>query len=193
MSSNEILNILEKVNAIEYGHFILSSGKRSSTYCQCAKIFIDPDVGELICSRLSDLISKKISKKIDYVVSPALGGVLVGYETAKQLSVKSVFYERVDNQFVMRRGFQLKEGKNILFVEDVITTGKSTNECLQELNKMNINLVGIACIVDRTTSKVFNDHEIISLIKLDIPVYDVDNLPEDLINIDPIKPGSRRI
>lgn len=193
MSSNEMLGILEKVNAIQYGHFILSSGKRSSTYCQCAKIFIDPDVGELICSKLADAVSEKVNKKIDYVVSPALGGVLVGYETAKKLSVKSVFYERVDDQFVMRRGFELEEGKNILFVEDVITTGKSTNECLQELNKININLVGIACIVDRTTSKVFNDHEIISLIKLDIPVYDVDSLPEDLMNIDPIKPGSRRI
>jgi len=188
-----MLGILEKVNAIQYGHFILSSGKRSSTYCQCAKIFIDPDVGELICSKLADAVSEKVNKKIDYVVSPALGGVLVGYETAKKLSVKSVFYERVDDQFVMRRGFELEEGKNILFVEDVITTGKSTNECLQELNKININLVGIACIVDRTTSKVFNDHEIISLIKLDIPVYDVDSLPEDLMNIDPIKPGSRRI
>ena len=193
MSANEILKILEEVDAIQYGHFILSSGKRSSTYCQCAKIFINPKIGELICKKLANLVSNQIKEKIDYVVAPALGGVLVGYEMAKQLSAESIFYERVDEKFIMRRGFKLEEGKNILFVEDVITTGKSTNECLLELNKLNINLIGIASIVDRTSKKVFEKYEIISLLKLNIPVYDPENLPEELKKLLPIKPGSRKI
>ena len=193
MNSEEILKILEKVDAIQYGHFILSSGKRSSTYCQCAKIFIDPKIGSQICNELAQRIKDKINDQIDYVVSPALGGILVGYETARQLKSKSVFYERVNNEFQLRRGFQIEENKNVLFVEDVITTGKSSKECLAELNKLNINLIGIACIVDRSSGNIFDDHQITSLIKLEIPVYDEQNIPDELKNIEPIKPGSRLI
>ena len=193
MNSEEILKILEKVNAIQYGHFILSSGKRSSTYCQCAKIFVNPDIGSQICKLLADEIKKIVNQKIDYIVSPAMGGILVGYETAKQLKVQSVFYERVNNDFQMRRGFEIQENKNILFIEDVITTGKSSNECLNELEKLNVNLLGIACIVDRSSSKIFTDHEIISLIKLNIPVYNEEDVPDNLKNIPPVKPGSRLI
>ncbi len=193
MDSDEILKILETVEAIQYGHFILSSGKRSSTYCQCAKIFIDPKIGSKICNLLAKRIKDQINHNIDYVVSPAMGGILVGYEIAKQLNSQSVFFERVDNEFQMRRGFEIKENKNILFVEDVITTGKSSKECLVELKKLNINLLGIACIVDRSSENIFNDHEIISLIKLDIPVYDEEDLPNELKSINPTKPGSRII
>ena len=193
MNSEEILKILEKVNAIQYGHFILSSGKRSSTYCQCAKIFVNPDIGLQVCTLLADKIKNTVDQNIDYIVSPAMGGILVGYETAKQLKAKSVFYERVNNEFQMRRGFEIEENKNILFIEDVITTGKSSNECLIELEKLNVNLLGIACLVDRSTGKIFSDHEIISLIKLNIPVYNEEDIPEDLKNMSPVKPGSRLI
>jgi orotate phosphoribosyltransferase len=122
-----------------------------------------------------------------------MGGILVGYETANQLNSQSVFFERVENEFQMRRGFEIEENKNVLFVEDVITTGKSSKECLVELKKLNINLLGIACIVDRSSEDIFSDHEIISLIKLDIPVYDEKDLPDKLKSINPIKPGSRII
>ena len=193
MNSEEILKILERVNAIQYGHFILSSGKRSSTYCQCAKIFVNPDIGLQVCTLLADKIKNTVDQNIDYIVSPAMGGILVGYETAKQLKAKSVFYERVNNEFQMRRGFEIEENKNILFIEDVITTGKSSNECLIELEKLNVNLLGIACLVDRSTGKIFSDHEIISLIKLNIPVYNEEDIPEDLKNMSPVKPGSRLI
>lgn len=193
MNSKEILKIMEEVEAIQYGHFILSSEKRSSSYCQCAKIFIDPKVGSKICNALAQKIKKKVSEEIDYVVAPAMGGVLVGYETANQLETKSVFYERVNNQFKLRRGFELVEGKKILFIEDVITTGKSSKECMLELEKLKINIIGIACIVDRSSEKIFDDHEIISLLKLDIPVYEAENIPEELRNIPAIKPGSRVI
>ena len=193
MNSKEILKVMEEVEAIQYGHFILSSGKRSSSYCQCAKIFIDPKVGSKICNVLAQKIKKKVSEEIDYVVAPAMGGILVGYETANQLETKSVFYERVNNQFELRRGFELVEGKKILFIEDVITTGKSSKECMLELEKLKINIIGIACIVDRSSEKIFDDHEIISLLKLDIPVYEPENIPEELRNIPAIKPGSRVI
>lgn len=193
MNSEEILKILERVNAIQYGHFILSSGKRSSTYCQCAKIFVNPDIGLQVCTLLADKIKNTVDQNIDYIVSPAMGGILVGYETAKQLKAKSVFYERVNNEFQMRRGFEIEENKNIIFIEDVITTGKSSNECLIELEKLNVNLLGIACLVDRSTGKIFSDHEIISLIKLNIPVYNEEDIPEDLKNMSPVKPGSRLI
>ena len=193
MNAKEILKVMEEVEAIQYGHFILSSGKRSSSYCQCAKIFIDPKVGSKICNILAQKIKKKVSEEIDYVVAPAMGGILVGYETANQLETKSVFYERVNNQFELRRGFELVEGKKILFIEDVITTGKSSKECMLELEKLKINIIGIACIVDRSSEKIFDDHEIISLLKLDIPVYEPENIPEELRNIPAIKPGSRVI
>ena len=150
-------------------------------------------MGSKICNVLAQKIKKKVSEEIDYVVAPAMGGILVGYETANQLETKSVFYERVNNQFELRRGFELVEGKKILFIEDVITTGKSSKECMLELEKLKINIIGIACIVDRSSEKIFDDHEIISLLKLDIPVYEPENIPEELRNIPAIKPGSRVI
>ena len=191
MNSEEILKILEKVNAIQYGHFILSSGKRSSTYCQCAKIFIDPKVGSKICNSLAKKIKDQIDQEIDYVVSPAMGGILVGYETANQLNSQSVFFERVENEFQMRRGFDIEENKNVLFVEDVITTGKSSLECSELIKKANANLLGFACLIDRSNGKSNLDKKIISQVKINIPTYGKKELPKDLISIPPIKPGSR--
>ena len=127
------------------------------------------------------------------IISPALGGLLVGYELARSIGCDFMFYERSGEQFELRRGFSIKEQANVLFVEDVITTGKSTNECLEKLNQLNINLLGIATIVDRSNEVLFDNFEIISLLKINIPVYDSDNLPDDLKKIKPIKPGSRII
>ena len=117
---------------------------------------------------------------------------VLGYEVARCLNSKSIFFERTNEEFELRRGFEIEQNKNILFIEDVITTGKSSKECLKKLFNMNINILGIACIVDRSHENIFDDHKIISLLKLDIPTYDSDNLPEDLINIEPVKPGSRK-
>ena len=193
MNKEEILKFFEEENAIRHGHFVLSSGKRSSIYCQCAKLFENPDNGRYVCNELKEIILKRIDKQIDCIISPALGGVLVGYELAKSLNCNFVFYERINNEFELRRGFELEEYSNVLFVEDVITTGKSTKECLKKINQSNINLLGIAALVDRSKEKIFNDKEIISLLKLDIPIFDPDNLPNDLKNISPEKPGSRKL
>ena len=192
MNKQELLNIFEETGALEYGHFILSSGKRSGTYCQCSRLFINPKTSNIIANALANKVKSTINEKIDYVIAPALGGILVGYEVARCLNSKSIFFERTNEEFELRRGFEIEQNKNILFIEDVITTGKSSKECLKKLLNMNINILGIACIVDRSQENIFDDHEIISLLKLDIPTYDSDNLPEDLINIEPVKPGSRK-
>jgi orotate phosphoribosyltransferase len=192
MNKQELLNIFEETGALQYGHFILSSGKRSGTYCQCSRLFINPKTSNIIGNALANKVESKINEKIDYVIAPALGGILVGYEVARCLNSKSIFFERTNEEFELRRGFEIEQNKNILFIEDVITTGKSSKECLKKLFNMNINILGIACIVDRSQENIFDDHEIISLLKLDIPTYDSDNLPEDLINIEPVKPGSRK-
>jgi len=192
MKKEEIVKILEETGAIQHGHFILSSGKRSAIYCQCAKLFIYPEIAEKICKELAIKISSKIKHEIDYVVAPAMGGILVGYELAKQLKTKSVFYERVDNIFELRRGFKIERDAKVLLVEDVITTGKSANECIDELNKIGVNLLATVCLIDRTNSEsVIQDP--ISIHKLDIPIYDKDLLPNELKLIEPIKPGSRNI
>tara|TARA_B100001029_G_scaffold178979_1_gene186958 strand:- start:265 stop:846 length:582 start_codon:yes stop_codon:yes gene_type:complete len=193
MNKQELLNIFEETGALQYGHFILSSGKRSGTYCQCSKLFIDLKISNKIGVALARRIKSKIRTKIDYVVAPALGGILVGYEVARSLNSKSIFFERINNEFELRRGFEIKKNKNVLLIEDVITTGKSSRECLEKLYKMQINLLGVACVVDRSQENIFNDHKIISLLKLDIPTYDPDKIPENLKKIDPIKPGSRKI
>ena len=193
MNKQELLNIFEETDALQYGHFILSSGKRSDTYCQCSRLFIDTKISNKIANALTHKINSKINAKIDYVVAPALGGILIGYEVSRCLNSRSIFFERTDKNFELRRGFEIEENKNILFIEDVITTGKSSKECLEKLYKMKVNLLGIACVVDRSQEKIFNDYEIISLLKLDIPTYDPDNLPEDLKKIEPVKPGSRKI
>lgn len=192
MKKEEIVNILEETGAIQHGHFILSSGKRSAIYCQCAKLFIYPEIAEKICKELATKISNEIKHEIDYVVAPAMGGILVGYELAKQLKTKSVFYERVDNIFELRRGFKIERDAKVLLVEDVITTGKSANECIDELNKIGVNLLATVCLIDRTNSEsVIQDP--ISIYKLNIPIYDKDSLPNELRLIEPIKPGSRNI
>tara|TARA_B100001173_G_scaffold66929_1_gene56678 strand:+ start:351 stop:932 length:582 start_codon:yes stop_codon:yes gene_type:complete len=192
MNKQEILDIFEKTEALQYGHFILSSGKRSGTYCQCSKLFIDPKTSSIIVSALAKKVESKINEKIEYVIAPALGGILVGYEIARCLNSKSMFFERTNKEFELRRGFEIEQNKSVLFIEDVITTGKSSKECLEKLYKMNVKILGIACIVDRSQGNIFKNHEITSLLKLDIPTYDPDNLPDDLKKIDPVKPGSRK-
>ena len=137
-------------------------------------------------------VLKYISENIDYVVAPAIGGILVGYELSRQLKTKSVFYERANGMFQLRRGFNIEPNSNVILVEDVITTGKSAIECIEELNKIGVNFLGTVCLIDRTNSesKLKN---LISVHKLDIPIYDENSLPDNLKTIDPVKPGSRDI
>lgn len=186
---------LTNCGAIMQGHFILSSGLHSEFYVQCASLFQDPNLAARLCSDLANKIRLKIgSKKIDYVVSPAMGGVLVGYEVAKQLGCKNIFCERVSGEFELRRGFHLEKTDNVLVVEDVITTGKSSLETYDCIKSTGANIIAEACIIDRRKEKdLLDGKEIISLVELDIETYNEESLPRHLKDIPAVKPGSRFI
>jgi len=192
LSYNESLKILKETKALLEGHFILSSGLHSKQYIQCAKLLSHPKKAEIICSSLCEKIKKNFSS-IDVILSPALGGVLVGYEIGRQLGIETIFAERVDGKLVLRRNFELKSNSNVLIVEDVITTGKSAIECSSIVKISKANLLGFACIVDRSNENVTIKDKIISQIKFHIETFSEDNIPKDLKSITPIKPGSRNL
>ena len=192
LSYDESLKILKETNALLEGHFILSSGLHSKQYIQCAKLLSFPKKAEAICSSLCEKIRKKFSN-IDIVLSPALGGVVVGYEIGRQLNVKTIFAERVNGEMVLRRGFNIKPNSNVLVVEDVITTGKSALECTNIVKKNKANLIGYVCIIDRSNEKNSIKSKIISQIQFNIDTFSKDKLPEDLKKIPPTKPGSSNL
>tara|TARA_B100001540_G_C15631931_1_gene562559 strand:+ start:299 stop:886 length:588 start_codon:yes stop_codon:yes gene_type:complete len=193
LSNKKSLNILKKTNALLEGHFILSSGLHSSKYIQCAKLLSFPFLAKYICSSLSKKINQKY-KRIDLILSPAMGGIIIGYEIGKLLKKETIFCERVDGKFNLRRGFKIKKGSNVLIVEDVITTGKSSLECVKLINKAKAKLVGFACIIDRSNKKNLKIKKtIISHMKINVPTYKKNKLPLFLKNIPITKPGSRFI
>jgi orotate phosphoribosyltransferase len=192
LTETETTKLLKETGALLEGHFILSSGLRSEKYVQCAKLLMFPDKAEIVCKSLADKI--KISKlEFDAIVSPAIGGILAGYEVSRHLNVPSIFVERVNGIFALRRGFSLNQIKKILIVEDVITTGKSSLECANLIESLGSIVSGFACIIDRSSGKSLIKSKIISQISFDIPTYAPENLPEKLRNIKAIKPGSREV
>ena len=192
LSYKESLKILKETNALLEGHFILSSGLRSSMYIQCAKLLSHPKKAELICNSLANKIKKNFAK-IDIILSPAIGGIVVGYEIGRQLSIETIFSERVDGNLVLRRGFNLAKGANVLIVEDVITTGKSALECSSIIKSYGANLIGYACIIDRSTKDSLIKESITSQVKIDIQTFNEKDIPDSLKKIKAIKPGSRNI
>jgi len=192
LSYDESLKILKETEALLEGHFILSSGLHSKHYIQCAKLLSHPKKAEAICSSLCEKIKKKFNK-IDIVLSPALGGVVVGYEIGRQLKTETIFAERIDNKLILRRGFKIKQNSNVLIVEDVITTGKSATECSNIVKMNKANLAGYACIVDRSSKSLSIKNKIVSQIQFNIETFAEDKVPEDLKKIQPIKPGSRNL
>ena len=192
LSYNESLKILKETNALLEGHFILSSGLHSKQYIQCAKLLSHPKKAEAICSSLCEKIRRKFNK-VDIVLSPALGGVVVGYEIGRQLKIETIFAERVDGKLILRRDFKVKQNSNVLIVEDVITTGKSALECSNIVRMSKANLVGYACIIDRSSNSVSIKDKIVSQIQFNIETFSEDEIPEDLRKIQPIKPGSRNL
>ena len=190
LSYDESLKILKDTNALLEGHFVLSSGLHSSRYVQCAKLLSKPKESQFICSSLVEKISKTF-KEIDLILSPAIGGIVVGYEVGRQISVETIFAERVNKQLALRRDFSIKIGAKVLIVEDVITTGKSALECSELVKLYKGSLLGYACIIDRTHEKSLIKNNIISQIKLDIKTYEEKDVPNDLKKIKATKPGSR--
>ena len=191
LSLKNSLAVLRKTNALLEGHFVLSSGLHSSIYVQCAKLLSNPSKATKICLSLSKKIKRKI-KRIDLILSPAMGGIIIGYEIGKLLKKETIFCERVSGKFVLRRGFNIKKNLRVLIVEDVITTGKSSLECVKLIKKSGAKLAGFACIIDRSNKKNLKiKGKITSQVKLDIPVYKKKDLPISLKKIPITKPGSR--
>ena len=192
LSYNESLKILKETNALLEGHFILSSGLHSKQYIQCAKLLSYPKKAEIICAALTEKIKNNFNK-IDIVLSPALGGIVVGYEIAKQLNTQTIFAERSNNKLVLRRGFAIPQDSNVLIVEDVITTGKSAIECSEIVKKNKANLIGFACVIDRSDNNVLIKEKIVSQIKIKIAIFKENELPDELKKIPAVKPGSRNL
>ena len=193
LSHKKSLNILKKTNALVEGHFILSSGLHSPQYIQCAKLLSFPHLAKDVCSSLAKKIKKKF-KSIDLILAPAMGGVIIGYEIGKLLKKETIFCERIDGKFTLRRGFNIKKGSKVIIIEDVITTGKSSLECVKLITKAGAKLVGFASIIDRSSKKSLKiKKNIISHMKIEVPTFNKSNLPLALKNTPITIPGSRFI
>ena len=193
LSLKKSLNILKKTNALLEGHFVLSSGLHSSKYIQCAKLLSYPNLADKICKSLANKIKKKF-KKIDLILAPAMGGVIIGYEIGKLLKKETIFCERVNGKFTLRRGFNIKKGARVLIIEDVITTGKSSLECVKLIKKSKAKLIGFASIIDRSTKQTLKiKTRITSHLKIDVPTFKANKLPSELKSIPITTPGSRFI
>ena len=191
MTEEEVTQEFRDAGALLTGHFILSSGLRSNTYLQCARVMMDPARGERLCAALAAKIRGSGAGSFDIVASPAMGGVVVGYELARQLGLPSIFFERVDGRFQLRRGFTLEPGARVLMMEDVVTTGLSSRECIKAIADEGGQTVAAACLVDRSGGSADLGVPLTPLLTLHIKNYPADALPPELAAIDAMKPGSR--
>ena len=192
LSLEESLKILKETNAVIEGHFILSSGLHSPKYVQCAQLMSKPSQALQICESLAEKIKNELDE-FDLILSPAMGGIIVGYELGKILNKETIFSERVNGEFKLRRDFKIKKGSRVLIVEDVITTGKSSLECSKLVTFNKGIIVGYASIIDRSNGKSDIKNKIVSQVEINIPTYQKDKLPKELLSIPPIKPGSRNL
>ena len=191
LSHKKSLDILRKTNALLEGHFVLSSGLHSSKYIQCAKLLSFPHLAEKICKSLANKIKKKF-KNFDLILSPAMGGIIIGYEIGRLLKKETIFCERVKGKFQLRRGFQIKKGSKVLIIEDVITTGKSSMECVKLIKNSKAKLIGFATIIDRSSKNNLKiKKNIVSHLKISVPTYKKNNIPNELKLIPISTPGSR--
>ena len=191
MTTAQVLDVFRECDALLEGHFILSSGLRSPTFLQKAKVFMHADKTALLCSALADVIRSKIDGPIDFVVSPAVGGIIPGYETARYLGVPSMFVEREQGEFTLRRGFELPAGSRVVMVEDVVSTGLSSRECISCLQGLGANVVAGACLVDRSAGEADIGVPLIALAEYKVPAYKPEDIPPELAALPAIKPGSR--
>tara|TARA_Y100000768_G_C23704496_1_gene552916 strand:- start:131 stop:718 length:588 start_codon:yes stop_codon:yes gene_type:complete len=193
LSLKKSLDILKKTNALLEGHFVLSSGLHSSKYIQCAKLLSHPYKADIICKSLAKKIKNKF-KNIDLILAPAMGGIIVGYEIGKLLKIETIFCERVKGKFTLRRGFSIKKNSRVLIIEDVITTGKSSLECVRLIKKAKAKTIGFASIINRSTKKTLKiKTKIVSHLKINVPAYKKNQLPQSLKKIPISRPGSRFI
>ena len=190
LSENKILEIFEKTGALFNGHFLLTSGRHSDVYFQCAKVLQYPEYIEVLCSIIAD---EFCVQKIDSVIAPAIGGLVVGQEVARQLNKRFIFAEREDKKLTLRRGFSLNKGEKVLICEDVVTTGGSVFEVIDIVKNNNAKVAGVGFIVDRSNGKVDFSSKQLSTVKLDVKSYLPEECPLCEKGIELVKPGSRKI
>lgn len=191
LSHDMVLDEFRAAGALLEGHFVLSSGLHSSRYLQCARVLMDPKRAERLCSALAEQVQSSGVGPIDMVISPAMGGVVVGYEMGRQLGVPAIFFERVEAKLVMRRGFDIAKGARVLMVEDIVTTGLSSRECIAGIAAEGGNTVAAACLIDRSGGKADVGVPLFALAQLLVPTFAADALPVELQGISAVKPGSR--
>jgi orotate phosphoribosyltransferase len=192
MTRDEVLAVFRECGAILEGHFILSSGLRSPIFLQKARVFQYPDKTEILCKALAQKIAAAGLGKVDCIVSPALGGLIPGYETARHLGVPAVWVEREDGKMRLRR-FELPAGARVVIVEDIVTTGLSTRETITALRDIGAEVVAAACIIDRSDGEADVGVPLVALAGYRVPAYSADNLPASLAMLPPVKPGSRNL
>ena len=192
MSQDNILGKFIEAGALLDGHFVLSSGLHSAKYIQCARVMMFPKIAQFLCKELAKKITETFGK-IDLIVSPAMGGVIVGYEVAKQLGVPAIFFERVEGQFQLRRGFQIEKQTKCIMVEDIVTTGLSSRECISAITRHDGNVMGAACLIDRSSGNANVGVNLVSLSEITIETYEEINVPAWLNDIPISKPGSRNL
>jgi orotate phosphoribosyltransferase len=191
MTDDEILAEFRDAHALLEGHFILSSGLRSPRYLQCARLLMDPARAEKMARALADKIPAGVRNEIDLVVSPAMGGVIIGHEMGRALGKPAIFVERPEGGFELRRGFRIEPGQRVLLVEDVVTTGLSSREAIAAVQAAGGRVIAAASLVDRSTGTADLGVPYTALIRIDVPAYKPEDVPPELAQIPPVKPGSR--
>ena len=191
MTRDEVLAEFRGAGALLEGHFILSSGLRSPVFLQKARVFADPARTEKLCKALADKVKAELTDQPTVIVSPAVGGIVPGYETARQMGLNALYVEREGGEFTLRRGFELSADDKVLVVEDIVTTGLSSRECIEAIQATGATVVAEACLVDRSGGEADVGVPLIALTEYKVPTYPADRLPPELEAIPAIKPGSR--
>lgn len=192
MDTSEVIDIFREAGAVMEGHFILTSGRRSPIFLQKARVFMHADKTEKLCRALATKIRAQVPGKIDYVVGPAIGGLIPAYETSRHLGVPAIWVEREEGKFRLRR-FEMEKGARVVIVEDIVTTGLSIRETIDCLRELGAEVVAAACIIDRSAGKTDVGVPLIALAEYEVPSYSADSLPAELAKIPAVKPGSRNI
>ncbi|MCB1460958.1 MAG: orotate phosphoribosyltransferase [Nitratireductor sp.] len=192
MKTEDVLDIFRSCGAILEGHFILTSGRRSPVFLQKARVFMHADKTEILCKALAQAIRDAGLGRVDYVVGPAVGGIIPAYETARHLGVPAIWVERENGVFKLRR-FEIEQGARVVIVEDIVTTGLSIRETVDSLRAIGAEVLAAACLVDRSAGKADVGVPLVALARYEVPSYEPDKLPPELAAIPPVKPGSRNL
>ena len=192
MTTEDVLKVFESAGAVLHGHFILTSGLRSPVFLQKARVFMHPDKTEILCSALADKIKAAVPGPIDYVVGPAVGGIIPAYETSRHLGAPAIWVEREDGVFKLRR-FEIARGARVVIIEDIVTTGLSIRETVESLKAIGADVLAAGCLIDRSAGKADVGVPLIALAEYEVPAWPADKIPPELAAIPPVKPGSRSL